>query len=139
MLSVFSFCQFFASPIIGKLSDRYGRKPTLLLSQFSTFLGFLILGIANTIVLLLLARIVDGLLGSNFTVTQAYISDVTEPEERTKIYGYSSAVFGIDADIVTIEVNVSQGVRFFLVGLPDIAVKESQQRIESSLRAVGMR
>jgi len=52
---------------------------------------------------------------------------------------YSSAVFGIDAATVTIEVNVSQGVRFFLVGLPDIAVKESQQRIESALRAVGLR
>ena len=52
---------------------------------------------------------------------------------------YSSAVFGIDADTVTIEVNVSQGVRFFLVGLPDIAVKESQQRIESALRAIGLR
>ena len=52
---------------------------------------------------------------------------------------YSSAVFGIDAATVKIEVNVSQGVRFFLVGLPDIAVKESQQRIESALRAVGLR
>ncbi len=52
---------------------------------------------------------------------------------------YASAVFGIDASIVTIEVNVSQGVRFFLVGLPDIAVKESQQRIESAFRAVGQR
>jgi len=52
---------------------------------------------------------------------------------------YSSAVFGIDAATVTIEVNVSQGVRFFLVGLPDVAVKESQQRIESALRAVGLR
>ena len=52
---------------------------------------------------------------------------------------YSSAVFGIDASIVTIEVNVSPGVRFFLVGLPDIAVKESQQRIESALRSIGLR
>ncbi|MEA1886791.1 MAG: YifB family Mg chelatase-like AAA ATPase [Bacteroidota bacterium] len=52
---------------------------------------------------------------------------------------YSSAVFGIDAARVTIEVNVSRGVRFFLVGLPDVAVKESQQRIESALRAVGLR
>ncbi|MGM0464307.1 MAG: YifB family Mg chelatase-like AAA ATPase [Bacteroidota bacterium] len=52
---------------------------------------------------------------------------------------YSSAVFGIEAAIVTIEVNVSPGVRFFLVGLPDIAVKESQQRIESALRVVGLR
>ncbi len=52
---------------------------------------------------------------------------------------FSSAVFGIDAAIVTIEVNVSPGVRFFLVGLPDVAVKESQQRIESALRSMGQR
>ncbi|MDZ7738783.1 MAG: magnesium chelatase domain-containing protein, partial [Bacteroidales bacterium] len=52
---------------------------------------------------------------------------------------YASAVFGIEAATVTIEVNVSPGVRFFLVGLPDIAVKESQQRIESALRVVGLR
>src|SRR5512136_2538386 len=50
---------------------------------------------------------------------------------------FASAVNGIDADVVTIEVNISQGIRFFLVGLPDIAVKESQQRIESAFRTVG--
>src|SRR5512137_1663409 len=50
---------------------------------------------------------------------------------------FASAVTGIDADVVTIEVNISQGIRFFLVGLPDVAVKESQQRIESAFRAVG--
>jgi len=52
---------------------------------------------------------------------------------------YASAVMGIDADVVTIEVNISQGIRFFLVGLPDVAVKESQQRIESAFRAVGQK
>jgi magnesium chelatase family protein len=52
---------------------------------------------------------------------------------------FASAVTGIDADVVTIEVNISQGIRFFLVGLPDVAVKESQQRIESAFRAVGQR
>jgi magnesium chelatase family protein len=52
---------------------------------------------------------------------------------------FASAVMGIDADVVTIEVNISQGIRFFLVGLPDVAVKESQQRIESAFRAVGQK
>src|SRR5512137_2303215 len=52
---------------------------------------------------------------------------------------FASAVTGIDADVVTIEVNISQGIRFFLVGLPDVAVKESQQRIESAFRAVGQK
>ena len=94
ILSIFSMCQLFASPITGKLSDRFGRKPLLLFSQMSTFIGFVLLGLASNVWILVLARLVDGLLGSNMTVTQAYISDVTNPKYRTKTYGYSSAVFG---------------------------------------------
>ncbi len=94
IMSVFSFCQLIASPVTGKLSDRFGRKPVLLVSQTSTLIGFLLLGFANSVWLLVAARLVDGLLGSNMTVSQAYISDVTPPQDRTKIYGYSSAVFG---------------------------------------------
>jgi len=94
ILSIFSICQLFASPVTGKLSDHYGRKPLLIVSQISTFTGFILLGLANEVWILILARLVDGLLGSNMTVSQAYISDVTEPENRTKVYGYSSAVFG---------------------------------------------
>ncbi len=92
--SIFSFCQLFASPITGKLSDRFGRKPILIFSQSSTFLGFFLLGIADTVWILILARLVDGLLGSNMTVSQAYLSDVSDPKDRTKIFGYSSAIFG---------------------------------------------
>jgi DHA1 family tetracycline resistance protein-like MFS transporter len=92
--SVFSFCQLFASPITGKLSDRFGRKPLFILSQLSTLAGFLLLGFATTAILLLVARLIDGLLGSNMTVSQAYISDITEPQHRTRVYGYSSGVFG---------------------------------------------
>jgi DHA1 family tetracycline resistance protein-like MFS transporter len=92
--SVFSFCQLFASPVTGKLSDRFGRKPLFIVSQLSTFAGFLLLGFATTPILLILARLVDGLLGSNMTVSQAYISDITEPRHRTRVYGYSSGVFG---------------------------------------------
>lgn len=94
ILSIFSLCQLFASPITGKLSDRFGRKPLLLFSQTSTLVGFLLLGIASNVWILVAARLVDGLLGSNMTVTQAYISDVTTHKQRTKTYGYSSAVFG---------------------------------------------
>ena len=92
--SVFSICQLFASPITGKLSDRYGRKPLLILSQLSTFTGFLILGFANAIWILIFARIVDGLLGSNMTVVQAALTDITNPKDRTKIFTLSSGVFG---------------------------------------------
>jgi len=94
ILSIFSFCQLFASPITGKLSDRFGRKPLLIFSQTSTLVGFFLLGLASNVWILVAARLVDGLLGSNMTVTQAYVSDVTTPKQRTKIYGYSSAVFG---------------------------------------------
>ena len=76
--SMFSLSQLFASPITGKLSDRFGRKPLFFLSQLSTFAGFILLGFATTAILLLVARLVDGLLGSNMTVSQAYISDITE-------------------------------------------------------------
>jgi len=94
IMSVFSFSQLIASPVTGKLSDRFGRKPILIVSQTSTLIGFLLLGFANSVWLLVAARLVDGLIGSNMTVSQAYISDVTSPQDRTKIYGYSSAVFG---------------------------------------------
>ncbi|MFX0032903.1 MAG: MFS transporter [Candidatus Hodarchaeota archaeon] len=94
ILSIFSICQLFASPITGKLSDKYGRKPLLLFSQTSTLIGFILLGLAYNVWILIAARLVDGLLGSNMTVSQAYISDVTTPKYRTKIFGYSSAIFG---------------------------------------------
>ncbi len=94
ILSIFSICQLFASPITGKLSDIFGRKPLLIFSQTSTLIGFFLLGIANNVWILVLARLVDGVLGSNMTVSHAYISDVTNPRYRTKTFGYSSAVFG---------------------------------------------
>jgi len=94
IISVFSFCQLFASPVTGKLSDRFGRKPLFILSQLSTLAGFLLLGFATTAILLIASRLIDGLLGSNMTVSQAYISDITEPRHRTRVYGYSSGVFG---------------------------------------------
>ncbi|MEJ2272611.1 MAG: MFS transporter [Candidatus Bathyarchaeota archaeon] len=94
IISVFSICQLFASPITGKLSDHFGRKPLFILSQISTFVGFIILGFATTTILLIVARLIDGLLGSNMTVSQAYITDITLPKHRTRVYGYSSGVFG---------------------------------------------
>ena len=73
----FSFFQFFSAPIMGRLSDSYGRKPLLILSQLSTLLGFIVLAFAHNIWLIFLSRAIDGLLGSNFTIAQAYLSDTS--------------------------------------------------------------
>jgi len=95
ILTTFSLFQFISAPIMGRLSDYYGRKPLLILSQLSTFLSFIILGFANTVGIIFLSRIVDGLLGSNFTIAQAYLSDTSTKENRTKVFGISGVAFGI--------------------------------------------
>jgi len=93
--SLFSFFQLFSAPIMGRLSDQYGRRPLLIISQISTFLSFIILGLSNSLFLIFLSRVVDGLLGSNFTIAQAYIADVTDEKDRSKAFGLSGMAFGI--------------------------------------------
>ncbi|MBN2367539.1 MFS transporter [Candidatus Woesearchaeota archaeon] len=95
ILTSFSLFQFLSAPIMGKLSDHYGRKPLLIFSQLSTFLSFIILGFANTIWLVFLSRIVDGILGSNLTIAQAYLSDISTEKNRSKAFGISGAAFGV--------------------------------------------
>ncbi len=98
IVASFALCQFISAPIIGKLSDKYGRKPLLLISQFSTFIGFILLGVADSLFLVLLSRIIDGLFGSNMTLSRAYLGDITRDEDKktqTKSFGYMSTAFGI--------------------------------------------
>ncbi|WP_437740240.1 MFS transporter [Sorangium sp. So ce302] len=90
----YAVCQLVSGPILGRISDRVGRKPTLLVSQTGTFLGFLVLGSASSLWMLFLGRIIDGLTAGNLTIAQAYISDVTRPEERTKAFGLIGIAFG---------------------------------------------
>src|SRR5262252_2457751 len=87
LVSTYAVCQLIAGPPLGHLSDRIGRRPVLLVSQIGTCVGFLILGFAQTLWLVFLARIIDGLTAGNLTVSQAYIADVTEPENRAKSFG----------------------------------------------------
>ena len=94
ILSVFSFFQFFMAPIMGRLSDIYGRKPLLMFSQLSTMVSFLILGFSNSVWLLAISRIVVGLFGSNFVIAQAYLSDISSEKDRTKAMGISGMAFG---------------------------------------------
>lgn len=95
ILSSFSFFQLLSSPVFGKLSDRYGRKPILIFSQFTTFLGFFILGIANSVWLLFLSRMVDGLFGSNRTVCQAYLTDISDEKNRSKVFALEGMAISV--------------------------------------------
>jgi DHA1 family tetracycline resistance protein-like MFS transporter len=100
LIASYSICQFIAAPILGNLSDRFGRRPLLLYSQFGSLLGFLLLGSAlhlpNPLVWLFAGRMIDGLSGGNLTVAQAYISDITEPADRARVFGMIIGVsFGL--------------------------------------------
>jgi MFS family permease len=91
----FAVCQLISGPILGRLSDRVGRKRVLLVSQMGTCIGFLVLGSAHTLWMLFLGRIIDGLTAGNLSIAQAYISDVTKPEERTKSFALIGIAFGM--------------------------------------------
>jgi DHA1 family tetracycline resistance protein-like MFS transporter len=95
LTSSYAFCQLIAGPILGKLSDSMGRKPLLIVSQIGTFIGFLILAASNTLWMVFLSRIIDGLTAGNLSLAQAYIADVTEPEDRAKSFGVIGIAFGI--------------------------------------------
>jgi multidrug resistance protein len=95
LLAIYSTMQFICAPFLGRLSDRVGRRPVLLLSILGTSLGFLIMGLARTLWLLFLARILDGVTGGNISTAAAYIADVTQPEERSRGMGLIGAAFGI--------------------------------------------
>ncbi|MBN1686456.1 MAG: MFS transporter [Spirochaetales bacterium] len=95
LASAYALGQFFAAPIVGRLSDKYGRKPLLLISIGGTFLSLLLLGTAWVLPVVFLSRILDGLTGGNITVAQSYIADVTTDEERAKGLGLIGAAFGL--------------------------------------------
>ncbi len=95
LFASYSVMQLIFSPILGKLSDKYGRRPVLLLSLIGTGSGFLIMGFATTLWMLFAGRILDGITGGNISTAQAYIADITTPEERAKGMGIVGAAFGL--------------------------------------------
>jgi DHA1 family tetracycline resistance protein-like MFS transporter len=95
LIAAYSIMQLIFSPILGGLSDKYGRKPILFFSLIGTSIGFLILGLANTLWILFAGRILDGITGGNISTAQAYIADVTTHEERAKGMGLVGAAFGL--------------------------------------------
>jgi DHA1 family tetracycline resistance protein-like MFS transporter len=93
--TAYPLMQFIGAPLLGGLSDRFGRKPILLISQLGTFIGFLVLGFANTLLLLFLARVIDGLSGANIAAAQAALTDSTTEKTRTQGLGLLGAAFGL--------------------------------------------
>lgn len=95
LISVFSLCSLFSGPLLGRLSDRVGRKPLLLLSQVGTLSGFLVLANAHVLWVAFLGRIIDGLTAGNLSLAQAYIADVTEPKNRSRSFAIIGIAFGL--------------------------------------------
>ena len=104
LFSIYSIFQFAAAPLLGLVSDRYGRRPVLIFSQFGSAMGYTLMGVvmqlnlanvAFALALIYLARIIDGISGGNVSTAQAYISDVTTPANRAKGMGLMGAAFGI--------------------------------------------
>ncbi|HSX18778.1 MAG TPA: MFS transporter [Candidatus Saccharimonadales bacterium] len=94
LFSIFSVCQFISTPIIGRLSDKYGRKPLLTISIIGTALSFIMMAFAPSAIFLFLARALDGLTAGNIPVASAVIADTTEPKDRAKGFGIIGASFG---------------------------------------------
>jgi MFS family permease len=108
LLSVYAFCQFLGAPILGSISDKYGRKPILFVSQLGTTLSWVVFGaayfvspdtevfgISLALIVIALARIIDGITGGNISVANAWISDVTTRKEKAEAFGLLGAVFGL--------------------------------------------
>ena len=95
LVSTYAFCQLIGGPLLGRMSDYTGRKPLLLVSQAGTFIGFLILAYANALWVVFLSRVIDGITAGNLSLAQAYIADVTKPEERAKSFAIIGIAFGL--------------------------------------------
>jgi len=95
LFAIFSVCQLAAAPVLGDLSDRYGRRPVLVFSLAGTVVSFVMLALAHSLAMLFLARIVDGLSGGNISTARAYVADITEPKDRARAYGFIGAAFGL--------------------------------------------
>ena len=92
---VFAAIQFISSPVQGALSDRFGRRPVILLSCLGLGLDFIFMALANSLPWLMVGRIISGIASASFTTANAYIADITAPEKRAKAFGMIGAAFGL--------------------------------------------
>lgn len=95
LVGIYSLMQFFFSPVLGRLSDKYGRRPILFISILGSAVGYFVMGFAETLFLVFLGRIIGGITGANISTAQAYIADVTTKENRAKGMGLFGAAFGV--------------------------------------------
>jgi DHA1 family tetracycline resistance protein-like MFS transporter len=95
LTATYAICQFVAAPALGVLSDRFGRRPLLLICLLGSAFGYLLLGIGGALWVLFVGRIIDGLTGGDFSILAAYIGDVSAPEERDKLFGQIGGIAGV--------------------------------------------
>lgn len=95
LLAAYAITQFLSSPVVGGLSDRFGRRPILLASLFGFTIDYLFLAVAPTIGWLFVGRIIAGVMGASFTTAGAYIADISTPQNRAQNFGMIGAVFGL--------------------------------------------
>jgi DHA1 family tetracycline resistance protein-like MFS transporter len=94
LMSTYALCSFLAGPTLGALSDRFGRRPVLLLSLLGSAVGYLVFGLAGLLWMLFLGRIIDGLTAGSIGALFGYLADITPPQERGKYFGLIGATFG---------------------------------------------
>lgn len=95
LTSVYAVCVFFAAPGLGALSDRYGRRPLLLICLLGSAIGYFVFGIGGALWVLFAGRIIEGITGGSISTIFAYFADIIPPEQRTKYFGWMSAVVGV--------------------------------------------
>lgn len=95
LTSVYAVCVFFAAPVLGALSDKYGRRPLLLLCLLGSAIGYLVFGIGGALWVLFAGRIIEGITGGSISTIFAYFADIIPRDQRTKYFGWMSAVVGV--------------------------------------------
>ena len=95
LTSIYAFMQFFFAPVLGSLSDRFGRRPVILISLLGSSVDYLMMAFAPTLPWFFLGRLVNGLSGANITAATAYIADISPPEKRAANFGIIGAAFGL--------------------------------------------